>query len=517
MTQVPSQRPRLPLHLRAALVTAPLLFGLGATMVLLLQHYSTQTALEAAQRMNLGLARYVVEHQEPGLLGTQGLGDRQRMQALAMHVMKINPAVELYLLDAQGKVIAHALDGLTGRDPVGMQVDMGPMRRLLQATDAASTLLPVWGTDPRQPGRPNAFSVAPLSSADGSMGYLYVVLSGTKAQDLAASLSNSGALRAMALGAALSTLLATLVLWAAWRQLTRPLRQLTNELRSFRDDSADPASDGKPQAPAAAHSDDAGGDEIDQLRHTVRSLQARIAHQFERLQESDRQRRELIGNISHDLRTPLASIQGYVETVLLRGETIDADTRAAYLGTALRHVELLGKRSDDLFELSKLDAGRVQPQPEVFCLAELLQDVIHKHQLAAQAKGVALSLSAGSHTQAKVSADIALIERVLQNLIDNALNYTPAGGTVVLAIEDHDKHLQISVSDNGRGILSEHLPHIFERYWSATHADDATASTSSGLGLAIVKRILDLHGSAVRVHSQWMQGTRFEFLLPQAS
>ena len=495
------------LHVRAALVAAPLLLVLGAAMVLLLQHYSAQTALEAGQRMNLGLARYVVDHQPPGLLGADGRPDAGRMKEVSLHVMMINPAVEVYLLDAKGRVVAHALEDLQGADPVGRQVDMEPMRRLLSATDDATVLLPVMGTDPRVPGRLNTFTVAPVTQAGGGgMGYVYIVLNGRMAQGVAASLANSGALRAMAVGAGLATLLAALVLWLAWRHLTRPLRRLTEDLKAFRDDG-DQALEG------------AVGDEIAVLQRAVRAMEQRIAQQFQRLEDGDRQRRELVSNISHDLRTPLSSIQGYVETVLVRGETLDAGARAAHLRTALRHVELLGKRIADLFELSKLDAGRVEPRQEVFCLAELLQDVVQNYRLPAQRRGVALSLAAGSHAQAKVRADIAMIERVLQNLIDNALRYTAAGGSVVLAIENHGAFMQISVSDNGRGIETEHLPHVFERYWRAVD-DDAEvdgASTSSGLGLAIVKRILDLHGSVVCVHSEVERGTRFEFLLPQAA
>jgi signal transduction histidine kinase len=112
---------------------------------------------------------------------------------------------------------------------------------------------------------------------------------------------------------------------------------------------------------------------------------------------------------------------------------------------------------------------------------------------------------------------------VLQNLVDNALRNTPDGGRIELAIEDHGPWLQVSVTDTGRGIAQQELPHIFERYWradpgAAGPTEDAGATTaSSGLGLAIVKRILDLHGSTVRVHSELHRGTRFEFNLPQAA
>ena len=491
------------LHVRAALVSAALLLAVGATMVLLLQHFSAQTALEAGQRMNLGLARSVVEHQPPGLLDAEGRPDSARMKELALHVMMINPAVEVYLLDARGYVIAHALDGPDEPDPVGVQVNLAPARRLLGAGgDARSVLLPVLGTDPRAPGHANTFSVAAVPQAGGGMGYLYIVLAGSKAQRVAASLSNSDALRAMSVFVVLALAVSAVVLGVAWHQLTRPLRRLTEEVKSFREEDV-------------ARLPISSGDEISVLRDAVQTLRQRIAQQFQQLEDGDRQRRELVSNISHDLRTPLSSIQGYVETVLLRGDAIDAGVRATYLRTALRHVELLGKRVGDLFELSKLDAGRVEPRHETFCLAELLQDVIQNYRLAAQQRGVDLRLAAGS--QARVRADIAMIERVLQNLIDNALRFTEAGGAVVVAIENHGAFMQISVSDTGRGIEHGHLPHIFERYWCASEADDSRSSTSSGLGLAIVKRILDLHGTAVRVQSELALGTRFEFLLPQAA
>ena len=507
MSSAPARR-TLPvwrrLHVRAALLAAPLLLLLGAGMYLLFQHYSAQAALEAGQRMNLGLAQYVVDHQEPGLLDAQGKPRGARVQELAMHVMKINPSVEVYFLDQTGRVLAHALEGLEGPDPVDIQVDMVPVRRMLASEAGVAPRLPLLGTDPLQPNRPNTFSVAPLMSGAGALGgYLYIVLNGRMAKRESASLQNSNTLQAVAVAAAASSLFAAAVLWLAWRHLTRPLRQLTDELSAFRGGSS-------PTAGGLV------GDEIDVLRRSVRDLQSRIARQFQDLDDSDRQRRELVSNISHDLRTPLSNIRGYVETVMLRGDAIDAESRATHLRTALRHVDQMGKRVADLFELSKLDAGRVIPRTEVFCLAELLQDIVQDYQLAAHRRGITLQLSTGSHTKAKVLADIAMIERVLQNLVDNALRHTGAGGTVELAIENGGAFMNISVSDTGSGIPREHLPHIFERYWRAPERDDHDAGTSAGLGLAIVKRILELHGSAVQVQSEFRRGTRFGFSLPQA-
>lgn len=491
------------LHVRAAIVATLLLALHCGAMLAFVHHYNAQTGLETTQRMNLGLAGYVVEHQSPGLIDAQGQPDRARMKELALHVMMINPSVEVYLLDGEGRVLAHALEGLQGADPVGRRVDLAPVRELMSAPPAALRL-PVLGDDPRAEGRHSIVSVAPVAGGNNPPGYLYIVLNGQMLQSVAASLANSDALRTVAAGLVLSSLAAVAVLWLALRKLTRPLRELTAELGAFRND--------------ADNTDERSFDgEIGVLRAAVRAMQRRIAQQFRRLEESDTQRRELVTNISHDLRTPLSSIRGYVETVLVRADQLDAQAREHHLRTALRHVDLLGKRIADLFELSKLDAGRVEPKVEVFCLAELLQDVVQNYQLAAQQRGVRLSLAAGSHMKAGVAADIALIERVLQNLVDNALRYTAAGGEVMLALHAKGSQLEISVTDTGRGIAQEHLPHIFERYWRATDDEATDPGASSGLGLAIVKRILDLHGSVVRVQSELLRGTRIEFALPRAA
>jgi signal transduction histidine kinase len=489
------------LHVRVTLLVLALLLGLSAALLALARHYSGQSALESSQRVNLGLARYIVDHQPGPLVGADGRPDRALMKAMALHVMMINPSVEVYLLDAQGRVVAHALEG-RGEDPIGRHVGLGPISTMVSSRPE-DLRFPLLGEDPMQPGRRNIFSAAPVGGEGAPAGYLYVVLRGQAAQSLTESLSNSDALREAAAGLALAVVLAGAVLAFALRRLTRPLRDLAASVRGFHTDEDAP--DVKPD-----------GDEIEVLRTALRAMQRRIDEQFAGLAQADHLRRELVSNISHDLRTPLSSVQGYVESVLLRGDQLDGATRAQHLRTALRHAAQLGRRIEDLFELSKLDAGRVEPRREVFCLAELLQDVIQSYQLAAQQRCVQLRLAAGSHVQARVLADIALIERALQNLIDNALRFTPAGGEIVVGIEAGAGVLNVSVADTGTGIAQEHLPHIFERYWRADDASDTVPGSSAGLGLAIVKRILDLHGCVVRVRSELARGTCIEFGLPQA-
>jgi two-component system, OmpR family, sensor kinase len=514
------------LHVRLALLAAALMALAGLVLWSLSVAHGERSALEASQRLQRNLAADIVKHQPRPLIGDDGRADAELVHNLAMMAMKINPAIEVHLLDAQGRSIAHALEGVGKLDA---RVDLLRVRELLAA--GGPSMWPVLGDDPRRPGRSTIVSVAPVGDAASPRGYVYVVLQGAEHEAVRATLDSSRALRGAAAAIAVVLLGAAFVFVLVLTRLTQPLRRLTREVEDFRSegdvgdmgDMGDMGDTGeaaggdggatRERAPARAVSD------IDGLAHATRAMRERIADQFKRLEDNDRLRRELIGNISHDLHTPLASVQGYIETVLLRGDALDAAAREQYLRTALAHARRLDRRIVDLFELSKLDAGRVQPKVEPFRLAELLQDVVQSYRLQGQQRGVTLEFDAGSLGHALVRADIALIERVLQNLVDNALRYTPEGGRVRLAIEATDAgHVTLSVSDTGVGIAPEHLPHVFERYWRAEEARAGDApSRSAGLGLAIVKRIVELHGSAIRVRSTLRAGTTFEFALPQAA
>lgn len=490
------------LHVRLTAAVLVLIALLAAALLAVARRQAAQDALEAAQRLQLNLAATIVAQQQRPLIDAQGRPDRKALSDIAMHAMALNPAVEVYLLDTEGRVIGHALDT---QAPIAARVELSVVRPLAARHDSPPAL-PLLGDDPRRPGSRNVVSVEGLSTEGRMTGYLYVVLQGQTQQAVAAAVAQSGAWRELLLAALAATTGATLLLAVLMRKLTRPLRRLTDEVSTFHADG---------QAMPARST----GDEVDALREATRAMQRRIGEQLQHLKDNDRLRRELVSNISHDLHTPLANVQGYVETLLLGNEHLDAAAREQHLRTAMRHLMRLQRRIADLFELSKLDAGQVAPRLEPFRLGELLQDVVQDGQFAARERGITLSLAESAEAQARVRADIGLIERVLQNLVDNALRHTPRGGSVTLAIERNGPDaLRVVVIDTGSGIAQEHLPHIFERYW---RADDAPAAighgASAGLGLAIVKRILDLHGSAVRVDSEPRRGTRFEFSLPQAA
>jgi signal transduction histidine kinase len=222
----------------------------------------------------------------------------------------------------------------------------------------------------------------------------------------------------------------------------------------------------------------------------------------------------LVANVSHDLRTPLASLRGYLETLIIKGDSLSAEEQRTYLSIAAQQTERLARLVAELFELAKLEAKDVAVQAEAFPMAELIQDVVQKFELDAERRRLDIRAEVGADLPF-VLADIGLAERVLQNLIDNALRHTPAGGRVTVTTEAREREVLITVADTGSGIPKDHLPHIFERLYRVDKSRDSR-SGGAGLGLAIARQIVELHGGRIMVESEPGRGTAFSFSLPLA-
>lgn len=259
---------------------------------------------------------------------------------------------------------------------------------------------------------------------------------------------------------------------------------------------------------------DPRGDEIDRIGAAFIDMSERISNQLKLLEENRRQRGELLANVSHDLRTPLASIQGYIETLLLKHGTLSQEEERSYLEVAARNSARLTRLVTDLFQLTKLESHELKPTPEAFALGELAQDVLQKFELSAKKRGLRLE-SRIAPDLPQVDADIGMIERVLENLIENAMRYTPAGGTVRLHVRHDEQHMRVDIEDTGKGISSQDLPNVFERYYRADRSEEGNIG-HAGLGLAISRRMVELHGGRMTVESTVDVGTRFSFDLPIA-
>ncbi len=306
--------------------------------------------------------------------------------------------------------------------------------------------------------------------------------------------------------AALSAALAA-VLVVFWLQARR-LRRLSAALDAFERTGHSGAlllAEANPQ-----------GDETSRLAAQIERMGECLSSRSAALSDAMRRRSELLANVSHDLRTPLAAMQGYLELLLLRQDNLDGAEARNYLQTATRQSERLGRLVADLFELTRLEGEGLRPDAEDFALAELVHDVVQRFALDAGRRGVRLEarLDPAAPTL-RVRAEIGLIERLLASLVENALRHTPAGGSVMIEAVRADSRAEVAVSDTGEGIAAADLPGVFDQYDRVERVGGAhRGSGHGGLGLAIARRIAELHDGRLRIESAPGRGTRVGFDLP---
>ncbi len=450
-------------------------------------HYSQ----EVNQNMNRDLAAHVAVMMEPfiqdGILNEVGLED------LVHSLMVINPSIEVYLLDPEGKILSYVAPEKVVKLE---QVSLEPLTDFINKTNKGI----IYGDDPRNPGEEKIFSAAELIQDKRLTGYIYIVLASQEYASAANLVRGSfimglsiRSIITILIGAALVGLLA---LWFIVKKLNRIIRGI----RKFEDGDLKTRIEVK------------SNDDLDQIGTVFNSMADTIEQNIEELKGVENLRKELISNISHDLRTPISSIQGYAETLILKKDSIEQKEQEKYLGVIYKNCENLQDLVTNLFELSKLQSNQVMLNKEPFSIGELVHDVANKYRILSQKKGVSINTIVSKDIPV-VEADVLLIDRVLQNLIDNAIRFCKEGDTINIELQPASAGLvNITIADTGAGIPHDHLPHIFERYFKK---DDRGGS--SGLGLAIVKRIIDLHESSIDVKSTVGKGTSFQFSLPVAN
>ncbi len=497
------------LHGKLSLVLLALLCLLGVGCIYLTLFTTRVYNEETNQNLNRNLAVDLASHlRNQNLLTEKFESDpatKQRGWAEITRLMVLNPEIDIYVLDERGEILGYSAK--PGK-VVEKSVALAPIKKFL----SHKKLLPIRGDDPCHPGQSKVFSAARLPLAGSTpgakplRGYMYIVLGGDQHEISAATMVQSYILRLSLwaiLGVFLLTFFAAALLFAF---LTRRLRRLANAMENFQQ-----------HLPDGAHTENGTArDEIERLENSFSQLSSRISAQVEKLESTDTHRREAVSNVSHDLRTPLAALQAYLETLLIKEGRLQPEEQREYLTAALSHSERLGKLIAALFELAKLDSQEMQPALEDFSLAELVQDVVQQFHLPAEKKGVRIEAQCAGDVSF-VRGDIGLVERLLEKLIENALRHTSSSGAVTLALQGKDECVSVQVRDDGEGIADEDLPHIFERSYRAHKARDETnESGNAGLGLAIAKRIAELHGSSLQVESAPGKGSTFYFDLPLA-
>jgi signal transduction histidine kinase len=486
----------LTLTQRLSIVFAALLLVCCGTSAWMQMRANRMHDAEVTQGLSRGLTEHIAANAQ--LMDANGLKP-EAVRRFFGQLMIVNPSVEVYLLDREGRITGYdAPQGHLKR----ARVDLAPVRRLLDGAP-----LPIYGDDPRSTSARKVFSAAPLRVNGKDAGYVYVVLLGEAHDQIAARNATSAALDTALWSIGLIATLCLVAGLAAFALITRPLRRLTESVRKFDIDAA-PAPPPSLAAHEAASRQMRPNDEIEVLERTFGQMIERLGEQWRTLTRADQERRELIANISHDLRTPLASLHGYLETLSLKDATLEPGERRRYLGIALDQSRKVGALAQSLFELARLEHGFVQPEAEPFSVTDLVQDIFQKFELSAESRGVTLRAQLAPQIP-PARADLGLIERVLTNLLDNALRYTPPGGEIVVAVAPQESEIEVRVSDTGPGIPASAREGLFERPFAM-----GGARREGGLGLRIVHRILQLHGRRIALVDAAGTGATFRFTLP---
>ena len=467
-----------------------LVLALGAAVIAIAFTAAGRLSDDVERVLNRDYAGNIAGELSPLLAG--GIDEKQ-LEGAIHYMMALNPRVEIYLLDAAGNVLSYF--AAPSDSEVKSPVNTAPLEDYIKSGGKA----PLLGQDPRNENRMKPFSAARLAIG-GMQGYVYVILGGRSYDESLESARYGYYVRA-GLAALLPAVLATLLAgFSLFFLLTRRLRALGAAVKAYRAGELDLRVQG------------GGSDEIGELGRSFNEMAAALEAGVEKLRLSERLRTELIANVSHDLRSPLASVRGYLETVILKNGQITAEQRREFLEICMKNVGSLGRLVEELFELVRLETRQVQPRRECLQIAELAQDVALK--LRPQAEAAAVDLKAlPSDGIPLVQADVGMIERVMTNLIENALRFTPAGGSVRVEVSMMQREVAVRVTDTGRGIAAEDLPHVFDRFYRSDKSRDRTAG-GAGLGLAIAKGIVELHGGRISAVSAPGRGSTFTFLLP---
>ena len=235
--------------------------------------------------------------------------------------------------------------------------------------------------------------------------------------------------------------------------------------------------------------DEAGGDEVSALSTTFNKMAGDLQSRAAALAESDRARRQLLADVSHELMTPLSAIRGYVETLSMPEVTLDEATRHRYLDVVHQETHKLEAITGDLLDLARLEGGGDKLEQDAVLVDDLFRRVADRHRPELTERNIALTTTAASGTPL-ILGDADRLEQALQNVAANAIRHTPEGGSVTLRAEPDGERVKITIADSGPGIPAEHLPHIFDRFYKADAARAGTRVPSgSGLGLSIVRAI----------------------------
>lgn len=475
-------------------------------MMMLINHVTESYQHEVEQKLHRQLAQHMVKDHQ---LLKEGQLDHKALKSAFHSMMVLGPAFEFYVLDINGNIQTYSAEpGKVKRQNVNLSAIKGFL-----SNDA---VLPILGEDPRSHSRHKIFSASEIRDGSTLIGYLYIIIGGEKYDDVVDVLKGSHIINMGLWGVIASLFFILLTLVVIFGLLTKPLRKLSEDMQLFRKSGFKLSSQSLQKG---MNNWNEKGDEIHRLGATFREMSCEMQTQYEKVKSTDELRKELISYVSHDLRTPLAALLGYLETWQLAKDKLSDAEKDELVRIALENGQHISNLVEQLFELARLDSEHVSLDLEQVSLADISYDVVQSLSLLAKSKGVTIDVKHPENDALLVNADLPKLERVLVNLIDNAIRHCSDGDQIKVSLKQEDLGLSsdksfvsIKVEDTGMGIPKEDLPHIFDAYYRARNSAKSKKG-NSGLGLAISKKIIELHGAEIVVDSEEGKGACFKFNL----
>lgn len=464
---------------------------LGILFIVITYLATTNYHQASTQLLNKDVAAHIAEFTSP--FDKDGI-NKQKADSVFHDAMVLSPSAEVYFLDTAGKVIAFHAPQAEIRL---WTIPLANINKYIATQGQEYMKAP----DPKDPSHPKIFSAAEVYGKTKKLGYTYVILDSKSSENIMGTLLDSH-ISSLAIKVFIAIIVLSLIISIFYlMRIRKSFNRLIDVLQRFEggDYTARFQVDEK--------------DDLAPVTHAFNNMADLLAQNINNLTKSEWERKDFIAIISHDLRTPLAIARGYAETILIteNEKKTREEQRREYMQLILQKIHQVETMVKQLFELSKIEAAEFKPRKEPFVLAEIVQEIINTFQLRAAEKNISLRCTQCQY-HVWVAADVGMMERVVQNLVDNAIKNTPEGGTIQVSIVLDNQNLIFSVANTGSPLPEDLLQWI--NSFKENRGLLGKRPAKLGLGLLIVQKILLLHDSSLEAYIQEGSRNIFNFLMP---
>jgi signal transduction histidine kinase len=476
---------------RIAVLVFTLITVLGILFIAITYLATTNYHQASTQLLNKEVAAHIAKFTSP--FEANGI-NKQKADSVFRDAMVLSPSSEVYFLDTAGNIIAfHA----TSKEIRLWSIPLANIHQYIAAKGQKYIKAP----DPRDPSRSKIFSAAEVRGKVKRLGYIYVILTSKSAENVMSTLLDSHISSLTIKAVAAIILLSLLISMFYLMRLRKSFNRMIDVLQRFEGGDY------------TVRFHEGEQDDLAPVGHAFNKMAGLLSQNINNLTKSEQERRDFIAIISHDLRTPLSIARGYAETVLMTkdGEQTSDAKRQEYIQMILLKIQQVETMVKQLFELSKMEAAEFKPNKEPFVLSEIVQEIVNTFQLTAGEKAISLRCTQCQY-HVWVHADVGLMERVVQNLIENALKSTPEGGSIQISITLDQQNLVFSIANTGDPLPDDLLQWI--NHFKEESDLLSKRPAKLGLGLLIVQKILLLHGTSLEAYTQDSSRNIFNFPIP---